>query len=103
MDRPRRFRKKPIEIEAIQWTGHNAQAIAEFADMFSALGVEVALGKGESEPHLVIRTLEGDMRADVGSWIIRGAYGELYPCRGDVFADTYEPAPVVGGGSTGGT
>lgn len=41
---------------------------------------------------LVIRTLEGDMHANPGDWIIRGVAGELYPCRQDIFEQTYEPA-----------
>lgn len=40
---------------------------------------------------LIIPTLEGDMRAPIESWIIRGAKGEYYPCRSDVFEETYEP------------
>ena len=40
---------------------------------------------------VIISTLEGDMRAPEGSWIIRGPLGEFYPCRGEVFEETYEP------------
>lgn len=40
---------------------------------------------------LDIKTLEGTMRADVGDWIIQGVKGELYPCKPDIFAATYEP------------
>jgi hypothetical protein len=40
--------------------------------------------------HVVIRTLEGDMRAEPDDWIIRGVRGELYPCKPDIFAATYE-------------
>ena len=42
--------------------------------------------------NLVIRTLEGDMRAAYGDWIIRGVEGEFYPCRDDIFTRTYEVA-----------
>ena len=40
--------------------------------------------------HMVIRTLEGDMRAEPGDWIITGVKGEQYPCKPDIFAATYE-------------
>jgi hypothetical protein len=40
---------------------------------------------------LFIPTLEGEMRADVGDWLIKGVAGEFYPCKPDVFAATYEP------------
>lgn len=46
---------------------------------------------GDHSPFgLVIRTLEGEMRADPGDWIIRGVQGEFYPCKPDIFAETYE-------------
>lgn len=57
----RRFRKKPITIEAFQ-----------------------------TEEELYIETLEGVMKANVGDWIIKGIKGEYYPCKPDVFWDTYE-------------
>lgn len=40
--------------------------------------------------HLVIKTLEGDHRADIGDYIIQGVKGELYPCKPDIFEMTYE-------------
>lgn len=44
------------------------------------------------DPALLIPTLEGEMRAEVGDWIIRGVKGELYPCKPDIFEATYDPA-----------
>ena len=80
-----RFRKKPVEAEAVQWTGDN---INELWDVFSA---ENIYGPTEKNPDwLIIATLEGDMRADVGDWIIQGVKGELYPCKPDIFDATYE-------------
>jgi len=80
-----RFRKKPVEVEAVQWTGSN---INELWDVFSA---ENIYGPTEKNPDwLIIATLEGDMRADVGDWIIQGVKGELYPCKPDIFDATYE-------------
>lgn len=80
MTAPRRFRKKPVEIEAMQVTRGNIDVVAEWCQ-----GTLLYGGK------LTISTLEGDMRADVGDWIIRGVKGEFYPCKPDVFAETYHP------------
>lgn len=77
-----KFRKKPVVIEAIQWTGQNEGELANFMRQPA-----VSQGKG-----LLIDTLEGEMRADPGDWIIRGVKGEFYPCKPDIFAATYEPA-----------
>lgn len=78
-----KFRKKPVVIEAVQYDGTKL-AIAEI----------MRLGNGIMlyPDHLVIKTLEGDHRADTGDWIIKGVKGELYPCKPDIFAQTYEPA-----------
>jgi hypothetical protein len=80
-----RFRKKPVEIEAVRWTGENGGEIAAF----------ITTGEwadpAASDGHLLIVTLEGPMRANVGDWIIRGVAGEFYPCKPDIFAATYEP------------
>lgn len=80
-----KFRKKPVVIDAVQWTGTNAEEIAAFAS-------NVARVEAGDMPVLTIPTLEGDMRADVGDWIIKGVKGEFYPCKPDIFAATYETA-----------
>lgn len=79
-----KFRKKPVEIEAIKWTGDNIDQIISLTGSSENLGGPVG-GK------LGIFTLEGAMNADIGDWIIRGVKGELYPCKPDIFAATYEP------------
>ena len=45
----------------------------------------------------IIRTLEGDMTAEVGDWIITGVEGEIYPCKPHIFEQTYEPVEETGG------
>lgn len=80
-----KFRKKPVEIEAVQWMGSNTVEISKF--------VGESLDNISSPPYtgiLIIETLEGDMKASKGDWIIRGVKGEFYPVRGDIFAETYE-------------
>jgi hypothetical protein len=74
------YRKKPVSIEAVQWTGENGDEVAEF------------VGTSASSPQpdkLLIHTLEGAMTASVGDFIIRGVQGEFYPCKPDIFAETY--------------
>lgn len=73
------YRKKPIVIETIQWTGDNLEELQNFVG--SALAYD---GK------LIIHTLEGDHVAKVGDYIIKGVHGEFYPCKPDIFAKTYE-------------
>ncbi|MBO4228040.1 hypothetical protein [Bradyrhizobium neotropicale] len=82
-----KFRKKPVEIEAVRWDG-NLTTVEPL--LIGASTPEVYQDLGETT--LMIATLEGMMRADVGDWIIRGVKGELYPCKDDIFAKTYEPA-----------
>lgn len=76
----RKYRKKPVIIKAIQWTGKNLSEIDDF------MGRTVE-NKGAA---LVIHTLEGDMEASIGDYIIKGLNGEFYPCKPDIFAKTYE-------------
>ena len=76
-----KFRKKPVVIEA--WRN---VAESTIPDWVSDEVVDIEDGK------LLISTLEGDMTADVGDWVIRGVRGEVYPCKPDIFEQTYEPA-----------
>lgn len=80
------FRKKPVEIEAIQLTKHEGvqAAIQDWAQEF---GVRIHVLPSGS---LVIPTLEGDHTASVGDWIIKGVKNEFYPCKPDIFEATYE-------------
>ena len=76
--------KKPIPIRALQYTGDNREEILEFTNE-QAIFKDVA---GMKE--LVIHTLEGDMIAVPGSYVVIGPRGEAYPVRGDIFEETYE-------------
>ena len=82
-----KFRTKPCEIEAVQWEGDNLDEIVKFTN-----GLEKHIIRVEGlEPVIFISTLEGDMKASVGDYIIRGLRGEYYPCKPDVFQKKYEP------------
>lgn len=74
------FRKKPVVIDAVQWFKHGDH----IAVMRPTMGPQ---DRG------VISTLEGALTVMPGDWIIRGVKGEHYPCKPDIFALTYEPAP----------
>lgn len=87
-----RYRKRPVVIEAVQWTGANVSAIGNFVMARPPTSSDVSVDFTADPPTLTIRTLEGDMRADPGDWIIRGVKGEYYPCKPDIFAATYEAA-----------
>ena len=78
-----KFRKKPVEIEAVQYTGDNGREIGEF----------VGYADRNESNQFVISTLEGKMCANPGDWIIKGVQGEFYPCKPDIFAATYDPTP----------
>jgi hypothetical protein len=80
------YRKKPVVIEAIQWIGDNEPEIAEFVT------VEHSFEYPEST--VTIPTLEGNLTASSGDWVIKGIQGEFYPCKPDIFEATYEPVDL---------
>jgi len=80
-----KFRKKPVIIEAVQFTGQNIDEIYAL-DGWSPITPPKITNDGT----LKIATLEGEMTAQKGDWIIRGVKGELYPCKPDIFEETYE-------------
>ena len=79
-----KFRKKPIVIEAIQWQGDNLGQVLAFTAGRGAPYITFEEGQ------LLVNTREGTMRADKDDWIIRGVKGEFYPCKPDIFAETYD-------------
>lgn len=83
-----RFRKRPVVIEAVQFTGSNLFECLRFMGEPESVVNNLEL-KATDRP--IIHTLEGDMYTSPGDWIIRGVKGELYPCKPDIFAATYEP------------
>jgi hypothetical protein len=94
-----RFRKKPVEVDAIQWVGDNIDDVLEFvfdeasAPLPSTDGPEAGIGHTPAFGELMIPTLEGDHTASLRDWIIRGVQGELYPCKPDIFEASYERVP----------
>lgn len=78
----KRYRKKPVEIEAVQWTGDN---LAELRKLEGFNAVHTCFGG-----RLNIKTYEGMIHASVGDYIIKGVQGEFYPCKPEIFKQTYE-------------
>jgi len=76
-----KYKTKPVEIEAMEYTGENGGGILNWANSREVIDM------GE---HLVIKTLEGDMTASIGDFIIKGLRGEFYPCKPDVFHQKFE-------------
>jgi len=98
-----KYRKKPVVIEAIQLTDKNIRAVYEFAHPNEPkIGEQLKTREDEErfddycqsvkDYGLFIDTLEGKMHASIGDFIIKGIKGEIYPCKPDIFAATYEEA-----------
>jgi hypothetical protein len=83
-----KYRKKPVVIEAVQFTDE-PDRIIELQEFMNA---ELVINYNDTNnPKLKIATLEGVMDASVGDYIIKGVKGEFYPCKPDIFHKTYEP------------
>lgn len=77
----KKYRKLPVEVEVLQWTGNNAKEMSDF--------VQIAIPFSAEYFH--INTAEGIARASIGDWVIKGVEGEFYPCKDSVFQRSYEP------------
>jgi len=78
-----RYKKKPIEIEARQLDMDNREELAEWCGGWTYYS-------SSNVPVLLIETLEGDMTANIGDYIIQGVHGEYYPCKPEIFEASYE-------------
>lgn len=81
------YRKKPLVVEALQWTGFNLDEVMGFCPVIRA---ETELLVSDRFPELFIRTLEGEMHVSLNDFIIKGVRGEFYACKSDVFWETYD-------------
>ena len=80
-----KYRKKPVVIDAMHYTVLNYNEICKF------VGKDLKIEwESQTVPKLYIPTLEGEMIASKGDWIIKGVNGEFYPCKPDIFEKTYE-------------
>jgi hypothetical protein len=83
-----KWKKKPVIIDALQWTGENKLEVLTFC------GNNVIIEDGIFGEYICnIKTLEGIMFANENDYIIKSLNGEFYPCKPDIFAKTYELVP----------
>ena len=92
-----KYRKKPVEVEAVRWTGGNHREMWEHLGGVGEIPIEASnanfyIDHSKVVGGLVIKTLEGEHIASLGDWIIKGIKGEFYPCKPDIFEASYEPA-----------
>lgn len=88
----RKYQKKPVTVEAVQWNGENREEVLDFCNHD---GKSRAVATGITRI-IVIKTLEGTMEGHVGDYIIKGVKGEFYPCKPDIFRETYEEVKAHG-------
>ncbi len=92
-----KYRKRPVEVEALQWTGKNQREMFDFLTNYEKIN-EYMNSEGENfyidhyrvRGGLIIKTLEGEHIASVNDVIIKGINGEFYPCKPDIFEKSYE-------------
>ncbi len=82
-----KYRKKPVVVEAMEFTEESKDRVFSFVECN-----KYAAHDDNGAPLLKMQTLEGDMTAVLGDWIIKGIKGEFYPCKPDIFEATYELA-----------
>ena len=80
-----KFRKKPVVVEAMQFTEKTKDQVFNWIT-----GNRYPRFDEKGKPTLIIETLEGNHTASLGDWIIKGVKGEFYPCKNDIFKMTYE-------------
>jgi hypothetical protein len=83
-----KYRKKPIVVEAWQFTDDNKNQLLH--DLQSEQMNIQPSSSEEGNPVILIPTLEGEMTASIGDYIIKGIRGEFYPCKPDIFEKSYE-------------
>lgn len=83
MNKPKKYQKKPIVIEALQFTTDNIVEVSKFIGAFPHRVIY-------SENMIIISTLEGEHIVRHGDFVIKGAFEEFYPCKPDIFKSTYE-------------
>lgn len=93
----KRYRKKPVEVDAYHFTFVGGESWSDGGMLArEPMWMRVAANngliwyQGGDNPHYTIKTLEGEMRASLGDYIIRGIAGEIYPCKPDIFEKIYE-------------
>ena len=84
----KKYKKKPVVIEAMQFND-DPEHLVYLSHFINNQDLRVSY-KDPENPKLILETLEGQMQASVGDFIIKGVQGEFYPCKPDIFKDTYD-------------
>ena len=77
----------------VEWNGRNLEEIKEFVGdslIYEISDAAWEVGKGAPAAYMEIKTLEGNHKCSIGDYIIKGVQGEFYPCKPDIFNQTYE-------------
>lgn len=95
-----KYKKKPVIIDAVQWTGRNQREMFDFLtentfkeEYMTVNGDHFYIDHNKVEGGLVIKTSEGDMNVSIGDYIIKEPFDKermYYPCKEDIFHQTYE-------------
>lgn len=87
-----KYRKKPVEIEAVQWKGNNQEEVFAFLGYHGDVTIAISTPTFFYNPSngLWLLTLEGQLRASKNDYIIKGVKGEFYACKPDIFLMTYD-------------
>lgn len=88
-----KFRKKPVVVDVVEYNGLNVEEIKSFVGDKCEIEIHDGAWKAGAGPvvaEVIIHTLEGDMHVSKGDYIIKGVQGEFYPCKPDIFHETYE-------------
>ena len=88
------YRKKPVEIEAWEFTREALKSDDSWVRLYVNELHLISQYAGEVL-YIEIDTLEGTMRANLGDFIIKGVQGEFYPCKPDIFEQTYEKVEEI--------
>lgn len=87
----KRYRKKPVVIEAVQWDGYKLEGVYPITFFQQQCNWHYGQAPRDGDKYeLVIETLEGEMCAEPGDYIIKDIKGEIYPCKPDIFEASYE-------------
>lgn len=89
------YRKRPVVVEAFRLDNYDTDHTVSLPPQWFT--AELVKQRISMQPNgsAVIKTLEGVMTAEIGDWIIQGVKGEIYPCKNDIFRQTYEAVPEV--------
>lgn len=82
-----KYRKRPVVIDAMQFTGIGK---GRFKNLLQFCPILKTIYDGRKIAYLLIPTLEGSMKCNPNDWVIKGVQGEFYPCKPDIFKQTYE-------------